>query len=638
MTEQVADGVDATVDAPDTKPEAPPWLHATMADVQAVDFEAPIAASMTADCDELGDRFRALLKPHQEGADLSEDPATRVFNLLSSILGLHFKPEQKNEPFGPMVTFADGRRSAIPEDFRGAHIDVLAYMADRAKNPILRARLSDVCWLLDRKRGKLGTTALSSYVDIVSKSDTGELKWRFAEENEDGGLQHEACAHLRRALQIGRSIGWDKAETIAARLLVAQLRKRANGAGMPVPAHWFSRLDLDFGVSDPTEVAQGINDVVNALQGHENMALVDLWRLAAHGYHLAKKDDDAHRCKAAAAECLVAEAQNTGSALVASHHLAAAIAELHGIPGKKDRRTELRHSLIDTQAGISEEMSAFSQEMDLREIVKNVERAFKNRGLLDKLLIFAALAHSPNPDELVKEAVASIEKYPLSSLFGASHLDHEGKVIHRTEGGLPGATGDDSTVRAQIAQAERIRRQLVAFGNIDPARRVIISDHYLADDLFTSVLQYSPFVPADLLGTFARGFTRFFQGDFVSATYILTPLLENSLRHVLKAHGHDVTIFDDTSKTQQDRSISSLFEQMRTEMDGIFTRAITTDIENVFLTKPGPFVRHSVAHGLLHDGDPYGPDAIYGCWLIMRLCLIPLMPHRQRLQAVFDTL
>lgn len=362
-------------------------------------------------------------------------------------------------------------------------------------------------------------------------------------------------------------------------------------------------------------------------------ALADLWRLAACGYHL---DDDAYRCKAAAAECLVAEAENTHSALVASHHLSAAIAELHGIPGKKERRTELRHRLIDVQAGISEEMSVFSQEVDLREIVENVEKEIKKHGLLDKLVAFATLAHSPDPDDLVREAIASIREHPLASLLGASHLDREGKVIHRTEGDLFGETGNDSVVRAQITQSEGIRRRLIAFGQIDPARRAIMDEHYLSDDVFASLLQYSPFVPTDLLDTFARGFAQFFRGDFVSATYILTPLLENSLRHVLKAHGHDVTIFDDVSQTQQDRTISSLFDQMRAELDGIFTKAITADVENVFLTKPGPYLRHSLAHGLLHDGDPYGPDAIYGCWLIIRLCLIPLMPIRDRLLAALD--
>lgn len=88
--------------------------------------------------------------------------------------------------------------------------------------------------------------------------------------------------------------------------------------------------------------------------------------------------------------------------------------------------------------------------------------------------------------------------------------------------------------------------------------------------------------------TFSRGFARFFQGDFTSALYILTPLLENSLRHVLKGNGHEVTKFDDSRMTQEDRTISSLFEQMRDELDSIFGRALTTDIENVFLKKPGP--------------------------------------------------
>jgi len=63
---------------------------------------------------------------------------------------------------------------------------------------------------------------------------------------------------------------------------------------------------------------------------------------------------------------------------------------------------------------------------------------------------------------------------------------------------------------------------------------------------------------------FGRSLER--KGDFTSALYTLTPLLEASLRHFLKLNGHDVTIFDDATQTQQDRTISSLFEQMRDEL------------------------------------------------------------------------
>jgi hypothetical protein len=69
----------------------------------------------------------------------------------------------------------------------------------------------------------------------------------------------------------------------------------------------------------------------------------------------------------------------------------------------------------------------------------------------------------------------------------------------------------------------------------------------------------------------------------------------------------------------------------------VFGDAIVADIENVFLKKPGPYLRHSVSHGLLHDGDPYGDDAIYACWLIFHLCLLPLFPYRTQFQLPFDT-
>jgi hypothetical protein len=113
----------------------------------------------------------------------------------------------------------------------------------------------------------------------------------------------------------------------------------------------------------------------------------------------------------------------------------------------------------------------------------------------------------------------------------------------------------------------------------------------------------------------------------VSATYILTPLLEAMLRYILTHRGHDVTIFDDATETQQDRTISSMFEQLRPALDDILTVDMASDLERVFLRKPGPCLRHAVAHGLLHDGDPYGSDAMYGCWLVYRLCLLPLFAH-----------
>jgi hypothetical protein len=279
--------------------------------------------------------------------------------------------------------------------------------------------------------------------------------------------------------------------------------------------------------------------IPNVPSGTDSHVTLDLWRLAARAYHISKKDEDRYRRQSAGAEQLVSMAGQP-SAMLSSHFLAEAIAELHGVPGMKERRKELRHRLIDVQARISEEMSPFSHPLDLADIVKQVEEQMRRPSSWDKLFVFAALTRSPEPAQLAEQAAKSIREHPLSSLFGASHHDREGKVVHRTEGAGFGDGEDNSAVQRQIAQDEGIRRHIAALGEIEVARQSIAREHYICDDVFARLLVHSPFVPNDVVMTYARGFARFFQGDFVSGLYILTPLLENSLRHVLKEQGHDV--------------------------------------------------------------------------------------------------
>jgi hypothetical protein len=256
-----------------------------------------------------------------------------------------------------------------------------------------------------------------------------------------------------------------------------------------------------------------------------------------------------------------------------------------------------------------------------------------DRPLLDHLFLFSSISTSPDPAALVAEAEQSIRDHPLSTLFAAVHYDREGKAVHRSEPGGFGE-GNGSAVRQRIAEGDAIRRNLIATAQIEVARQAIMAQHFLPEETLAALLQHSPFVPPELIATFSRAFLRFFQGDFASAVYILTPLVENSLRYVLKQHGHDVTTFDDATQTQKSLTISQLFEQRREELDAAFTKQITTDIENVFLNQPGPHLRHDIAHGLAHDGTPYGPDAVYGCWLIFRLCLLPLFPYRDQLREL----
>jgi hypothetical protein len=124
MSDSIASDVESK-DSVGQPAETPPWLRATAADLRDLDFESPIAGSTSADTSELSDQFQAAVQPADKTAQPPDTPTTRVLILLSAVTGMHFKPEERHEPFGPMFTFTDGRRSAIPSDFREGHVDLL---------------------------------------------------------------------------------------------------------------------------------------------------------------------------------------------------------------------------------------------------------------------------------------------------------------------------------------------------------------------------------------------------------------------------------------------------------------------------------------------------------------------------------
>jgi hypothetical protein len=80
----------------------------------------------------------------------------------------------------------------------------------------------------------------------------------------------------------------------------------------------------------------------------------------------------------------------------------------------------------------------------------------------------------------------------------------------------------------------------------------------------------SPLVPETHGYTFALGFARFFQGDFVSAGYLLVPQIEPLIRYTLRSAGVDSSrLVGET--LQEDRTLSAILDGLRSELDAIFT-------------------------------------------------------------------
>lgn len=610
-------GPDTRAEDETTILETPIWLTASEEDFTSVDLNMPVTDSSSVDVSEVGVLYEnAANKAEVEGRNAER----RAYSMIGALCSFYLKADELNEPFG--VLFQDGNsRTALPEDFRGAPEKLLEKHGLAFRNSALRARVHDTLWLLNKSRVQSAQTALQGYIDVVRAVRDKTVK-------ED--VHPIFCAeHLRRALQIANALGRDKEKSVNARELTARLRARAYREERVPEFCLMSELDFDFRISEPKNVATEAESLAQRqLAFHDQHRL---WHLAARGYSLDKAEEEKNRCLTHAAEALVKVAEaGKGSAIYESHWLETAIAELGNVPGSRERRRELKHRLIDVQSNIFDEMKPFSQEADISEMVTAAQSAVSGKPFIVALANFARMMSSPNVEDLHERAVEMIAKFPLSGLFPRTAVDGDGKPVHR----YPGSNEDDGAILQQIDQAESIRRHLMVSGIIEPARQTILSEHCVTDRWLEPLCVHSPFVPAGHEAVYARGFARFLQGDMIGAIHVLAPQLENSLRDVLRRHGHDVVKVN-SDKTQEDVSLSAMLEKLRPAVDEIFGSALAADIDRMFNSRSGPNLRNRVAHGLMDAGSPWGADVIYGCWLILRVCCLPLFPVWDKVEAQY---
>ncbi len=607
-------------------PQPPVWLTATADDFAAADINAPLDSAKTIDCTEASTLYGAAANTAEGEQQHAEH---RVYAMLGAIASFYFKPENQAEPYGPMMRF-EGKRTAQPSDFSRATVQVLATQIERVSSPGFRARLADLVWIVDRKQHTAAAEAVAAYTGIVDAIIEKAANVGRGEAGEHG---HDVPRFLRRALQIGKAIGWEKDVVLKAREQVVALRKSSADPSKRFSHVRFATLDLDYKISDPAEIAAGAERLAATASGEDKHRLL---HLAARAHRAAKNQDGSNNCLLGAAEALVAVADaQKHSAMAETHWLEKAIAELRRLPAAKERMRNLKHRLVDTQARVLDEMQSMSTTDDISEMVDNARAAVAGKPLSEVLRILAHATSSPELQQLRDEARRSIAEHPLSSLFGSTHYDQDGKPVHRTSGGGI-ADGDDAeAVQEQIARSEKIRRSLVVAATIEPVRQTILLEHTISESQIAILCQHSILVPDDREGLFIAGLLHFFHGEMISALHILLPQLENSLRHVLRLHGHDVIKLNE-DMTQEALGLSQLLARLRPELEAIFGDAVVAEFDNLLIYRGGPQLRDRTSHGLLHHWEPFGHDAVYICWLVYRLVCIPLLPHWDRLAPAFD--
>ena len=596
----------------------PPQAIVTPADFRGVHYNE-IVRDLKSAYD--GRLETAFMKVTRENRD--NEPAFSVYRLLASACGLHFRLHDKAGAFGAKMTFGNGR-TPIPADWLGEQTDHLFEILEEIEHPALRARLADVVWTNDRKKGKAAAIAVAAYCECVEGLMNGNYEDRFGTDNE---VSLEEVDLIERASQIhsrSNKRGAPMHDRVAT--LLGALYSRALDHIDVVPLNRIGTLLSRYSLITMDQLAADIEAAATAAEQRPEpypLAIKELWDLAAFAHEEAKRPDDQRRCQLAGVEQTLKMAPQTGSSSGAAHWYRQAIGELRQIPGTEDRREELRKEMRILQEKSLEEMGSFEMPIDLSDIVSGTIEVFEKLTLPEALKQFALLVRPGKADQMRKEAAES--ETGIAGLFAATHLDSEGKIIAEVEGApLDGSSPSEDWLKSKMIQHLQFTMDIAVKGQLEPARRFLAGEFPLSERHFHFIVLQSPFVPRHHAATFALGFARLLQGDLLSAGPILVPQLEHCLRHVL------VNSSTDTSKmrndlTQEDRSLSTLLDTYGDELTAVFGEDIVLHIDLVFNHRPGPALRHEFAHGKVGDRSYGDPAIYYACCFIYMLTCAPLM-------------
>jgi hypothetical protein len=163
--------------------------------------------------------------------------------------------------------------------------------------------------------------------------------------------------------------------------------------------------------------------------------------------------------------------------------------------------------------------------------------------------------------------------------------------------------------------------QLRAEGFIEPCRQIIYSEHRpsLNDLLF--LVSDNPFIPQGHEEIFLRGIHAGFKGDFIVASHLLVPQIEESIRHVLRLNGF-VTSNLHSDMTQNEKLSGALLS--RKETIDIFGEDLVFELRGLMLENSCFAFRNKLAHGFISSNECYSVAAYNLWWLVIRLCAYPI--------------
>ena len=548
-----------------------------------------------------------------------------ILRIFRDVMFLKVSIHPRRQAFESSCLPVNGPRSTDGADFYYNYIDLLSDYSERVSHPVVKARLAHLVSFLDPSRKKIGIIALNSYMRIISLLEQNEYSATGYYRNSNFVI----VELMYSTSKILDKFNYPNRDSIKFTSSIRKFIQKFDAEGDVFSFFrlielmiYCSKLDIYVVKNILEKFARKRNHLVKF--HHKAHA----WRLLAKAYGSAGMDDEKIVYAKKAVDIYIRlfdRCIRSRRPVEAQVWLDTAI---HCYKECGDRRyADLYERKRGNERSILRELaSAYSQDSK-RSDEFAVEVDVSSITLSEALYEFTTLARSPDPKIVLKQAKAVTQSCPTFGRLSLPIWESVDGIQKMSYSSDFRTQGQGQKYDRQVHFIEEVRRLILVRDSINFYRSVVGNERRVSKYDIMEIIEHSPVVDPCFVDTVSDGFDRYFKGDMTSAFYILTPLLEGIIRRALIITGHDATTYHNPVGIQADRTISSMFESMREDIESIFGPATVADIERVFLSEGGPRLRHGYAHANLSDLAPGSNDSIYGLWLIWRLIALPLIPR-----------
>ena len=416
----------------------------------------------------------------------------KVLRLLSDVCSLQLSTDSVNNPFQPCVVWTGGQTSMIPSDLSDDEVGFFASIVDSIDNSLLKARLADLIWLLQKQRKvRFARMAIDSYLSVPLDAKT----W-----------QRDGRKCWKRAINLAqiRGIGTDEHKTEVEASIVKAFKAATMTDGKYGLELANMLLSNPLGKDDSASIGSRLENLGGEFkcQGKLPIAL-EYFRASAEWHRESGDELKWAEMTVAVAEGWAEQASSHELSNPPRHSNAArcydrAIQSCREIPGTQrdtyrvnERISELQKSRHESLKRSLDQMSSISSRgIDLSQIADSARREVMGKSSTGALASFADLRPIVNVRTLRDSVKERLTHAPLLSMFSRTALSRDGRVIKYVPGDDKEAIYDDEMIREY-----RMNVEVDVRGIIVPALEALLLEHHFCVDDFIDLAMQSPFVP-----------------------------------------------------------------------------------------------------------------------------------------------